>query len=91
VSLGPRGMPWRVSGGGTLLGEAARIRRRRAAEFRAGAAAVLLCAGLSILPALAALDVAVWAGCHSLDTKICVALFTHAITQGESASVSVAD
>lgn len=91
MRLGPRGMLWRVSGDGTLLGAAARIRRRRAAEFRAGAAAFLMCAGLSILPALAALDVAVWAGCRSLDTKTCVALIARAITQGESASVGAAN
>ena len=91
MRLGPRGVLWRVSGGGAFLGEAARIRRRRAAEFRAGAAAFLLCAGLAILPALATLDVAVWAGCRSLDTKTCVALFARAVAQGESASVGAAD
>jgi len=91
MRFGLRGMLWRVSGGGTLQGEAARTRRRRSAKFRAGASAYLLCAGLSILPTLAALDIAVWAGCRTLDTKTCVALFASAVTQGESASVGAAD
>jgi len=51
-------------------------RSRQIRELRAALASVLLCAGLMILPALAALDLGVGLGCRDLDRGACVALFT---------------
>jgi len=49
-------------------------RSRQIREFRAALVSVLLCAGLMILPALAALDLGVALECRNLDRGACVAL-----------------
>ncbi len=49
-------------------------RSRQIRELRAVLASVLLCAGLMILPALAALDLGVGLGCRNLDRGACAAL-----------------
>jgi hypothetical protein len=52
-------------------------RSRQIRELRAALASVLLCAGLMILPALAALDLGVALECRNLDRGPCVALVVH--------------
>ena len=49
-------------------------RSRQIRELRAALVSVLLCAGLMILPALAALDLGVALECRNLDRGACVAL-----------------
>ena len=51
-------------------------RSRKIRKIRAALASVLLCAGLTILPALAALDFVVGLGCRGLDHGACIALVT---------------
>jgi hypothetical protein len=50
--------------------------RRRAREWPSTVAAVLFCAGLLILPALATLDLAVGLGCRDLDRSACLGLLS---------------
>jgi hypothetical protein len=55
-------------------GQQLELRQGWAREFQAAAAAVLLCAGLMVLPALATLNFVVWLGCQDLDRTACLAL-----------------
>jgi hypothetical protein len=74
-----------------LPSEADRISNRRWIEFRAAVGAFLLCAGLTILPALVALDAVVWVGCRHLDRAACVALVVSAVTTAEMAQGGLLD
>jgi len=74
-----------------ILREADRLSRRRRIEFRGAVGAFFLCAGLTILPALVALDAAVWMGCRSLDRGACLALIASAVTTAEVAQGGLVD
>jgi hypothetical protein len=91
----PRGSrsrePDRGSSTTMLLSEADRLSRRRRIEFRGAVGSVLLCAGLTILPMLMALDAAVWLGCRGLDRIACLTLIATALTAAELAQGGVAD
>ena len=50
-------------------------RQRLSRELSAAIGAVFLCTGLVLMPALAALDLAVGVACQNLDRAACVALF----------------
>jgi hypothetical protein len=52
-----------------------RGRGRRAIAVRTAAAAILLCAGLTLLPPLIALNITIGLACPGLDRIQCLALF----------------